>query len=87
MGWLAAFRPSLAGVAEMNSETSNLISVVIAVGGPIVGRWGIDSATWGSLVHQLAGDIPALVGAGMLIYSHWGMKKVPATAVVVTTGK
>lgn len=64
------------------SETNNLIGVIIAAGGPIVARWGIDASTWGSLVHQLAGVAPAVIGSAWLIYSHWNMKKVPETAAV-----
>lgn len=68
-------------------EVNNMAAVLVATGGPIVARWGVDSATWGAVVSALVSAAPAIGGALWLIVSHWNMKKVPETAVVVSTGK
>lgn len=69
------------------SELNNLAGVAIAVGGPIVARWGIDSATWSGIVASSIPFVTAAAGGAWLIYSHWNMKKVPEKATVVATGK
>lgn len=65
------------------SETNNLVGVLVAVGGPIVARWGIDSAHWQGIVSACMEAAPAIGGGLWLIYSHWNMKKVPETATVI----
>lgn len=69
------------------SEYNNAAAVLVTAGGPIVARWGVDATSWGAVVSALVSAAPAIGGALWLIVSHWNMKKVPETAVVVSTGK
>lgn len=59
------------------SEVNNAGTLLVAVLGPVLVKYGITE----SVLAQL---IPAVIAAAWGIYSHWNMKKVAETAVVVS---
>lgn len=65
------------------SEANNAITLGVAVFGPILARWGVDSSTIGSLAAGAVTAAPAIGAALWGIYSHWNMVKVPETATIV----
>ena len=62
------------------SEVDNLATLLVAVLGPVVVKYGITQDTLSQL-------LPALAAAAWGVYSHWNMKKVDETAIVVAPKK
>lgn len=62
------------------SEVNNLATLLVAVLGPVVVKYGITQDTLSQL-------LPALAAAAWGVYSHWNMKKVDETAIVVAPKK
>lgn len=58
------------------SEINNLATLLVAVIGPLLVKYGISSSTSAQL-------IPAILAAGWGVYSHWNMKKVPEGSMTV----
>jgi C4-dicarboxylate transporter len=56
------------------SELNNLGTLLVAVLGPLLVKYGVSQ-------DSLAQLVPAVVAIGWGVYSHWNMIKVPETTV------
>lgn len=72
-------------------QVMNLVKQVLTlVSGIFVAKGVIDANSAASIVTNLSVAVPALIGAGSVVwsvYSHWGMKKVPDAATAVELPK
>jgi uncharacterized membrane protein YebE (DUF533 family) len=71
----------------MNSDEieSIIVKAIIAAGTAWATKHGV--TVDGSALQMLAGGIVAAGAGAYGVYRHWGMKKVPESAVVVPTGE
>lgn len=73
----------------MNTEVAVniLVKLLIAFGSGAAAKYGIADASQQQIAYALAGAAVAGVSGIYGVWSHWGMKKVPQTAVISQAAK